>query len=307
MRKLMLFAGAAATAAAGLAPLPTTPAKAWGPDGHHTVCAIAYRNLTATAKAEVDRLIAADTHYPSFAASCTWADEVRTSRGRGDEHFVNYPRNLAAVTGPACPGGTPHVISAIEADLQALHGPGPDGKRAEALKWVGHWFGDIHQPLHISFADDRGGNSIHVTGPCAAANSKNLHSAWDGCVIRTRIFPKGGDPLANADAAAATLDGAVTAAQRKAWLGSQPWRWAAESYAIALQPQTRYCFKKAGTCRYSPTHATYTQGATQRSEKLTAAYLDRVAPIVRDRLSRAGIRLADALNQALDPAYAGPK
>src|SRR4051812_47264763 len=150
MRRFMLFAGAAATAA-GLAPLPTSPARAWGPDGHHTVCAIAYRNLTATAKAEVDRLIAADGHYKSFAASCTWPDEVRATRGRGDEHFVNSPPTPAKVPGPACPGGKPCVISAIAADLQTLHNPGSDTARAEALKWVGHWVGDIHQPLHISF------------------------------------------------------------------------------------------------------------------------------------------------------------
>jgi hypothetical protein len=299
----MLFAGAAATAA-GLATLPSSPARAWGPDGHHTVCAIAYRNLTATAKAEVDRLIAADGHYPSFAASCTWPDEVRATRGRGDEHFVNYPRSLAKVTGPACPGGKPCVISAIAADLKTLHDPGSDAARAEALKWVGHWFGDIHQPLHISFEDDRGGNEIGVTGACAPVKTKNLHATWDSCVIRTRIFPPGGDPLANADTAAATLDGAVTPAQRKTWAGSEPWQWAAESYAIAVQPQTRYCVRKAGTCRYSASQAVY-GGGKKRTEALTAAYLNRAAPIVRDRLSRGGIRLADALNRALDPAYAG--
>jgi hypothetical protein len=304
MRKLMLFVGAAATAAA-VTPLPTAPARAWGPDGHHTVCAIAYRNLTATAKAEVDRLTAADGHYKSFADSCTWADEVRASRGRGGEHFVNYPRNLAKVTGPACPGGKACVISAIAADLHALGSPGSDADRVQSLKWVGHWFGDIHQPLHISFEDDRGGNEIKVTGACAPAHSKNLHSAWDGCVIRTRIFPQGGDPLANADATAATLDAAVTPAQRQAWVHSQPWQWAAESYAIALQPQTRYCIRKGGTCRYAPTQATYA-GGKQRTQALTPAYLDRAAPIVRDRLSRAGIRLADALNRTLDPAYHGP-
>ncbi|HMC92156.1 MAG TPA: S1/P1 nuclease, partial [Allosphingosinicella sp.] len=305
MRKLMLFAGAAATAVAlGIVPLPSTPAGAWGPDGHHTVCAIAYRNLTHVAKAEVDRLIAADHHYPSFAAACTWADEVRTSLGRAGEHFANYPRSLASVTSPACPTAGPCVISAIDADLQTLHASGSDDRRAAALKWVGHWFGDIHQPLHISFADDKGGNSIQVSGACAGSHS-NLHSTWDGCIIRERIFPHGGDPLANADAAAATLDAAVTPAQRSAWLGAQPWQWAAESYAIAIRPETLYCVQQAGTCRYSPTQATYTGGA-ERTQALTPAYLDRAAPIVRDRLSRAGIRLADALNRALDPNYQGP-
>jgi hypothetical protein len=304
MRRSRLLAAAAAIAAV-VTPLPTAPAFAWGADGHHTVCALAYRGLTPTAKTEVDRLIAADGRYKSFADSCTWADDIKRIRGRGGEHFVNYPRTLAAVTGPACPGGTPCVISAIAADLATLKASGTDTAREEALKWVGHWFGDIHQPLHISFADDRGGNEIHVTGACAPVHSDNLHSAWDSCIIRERIFAGTGDPLAKADAAAAQLESKVTLAQRKSWVASQPWQWAAESYAIALQPQTRYCVRKSGSCRYSPTQATY-GGGTKRAEKLAPAYLDSGARIVRDRLSRAGVRLADALNRALDPAYAGP-
>lgn len=307
MRKTRMFAAATAVAAA-LTPLPTTPAFAWGPDGHHTVCAIAYRGLTPTAKAEVDRLIAADGRYKSFAASCTWADEVRETRGRAGEHFANYSRSLAKVAGAACPGATPCVISAIEADIKTLAAPGSDTARAEALKWAGHWFGDIHQPLHISFEDDRGGNFVRVTGACAPARSKSLHAAWDGCIIRQRIFPSRGDPLANADAAAATLDGAVTLAHRQAWVASQPWQWAAESYAIARAPWVHYCVLRGHTCRYSKTQAAYTGGKTgkQRAEALSAAYLDQGAPVVRDRLSRAGVRLADALNRALDPAYHGP-
>jgi len=299
--------GGAALAAAAFALVSQGPARAWGPDGHHIVCALAYLNLTSVAKAEVDRLTAADGHYKSFADSCTWADDVRSTRGRGGEHFVNYPRSLAKVTGPACPGGAPCVISAIDADLKTLGSPGPDTARVEALKWVGHWYGDIHQPLHISFEDDRGGNSVNVTGACAPVHTKNLHAAWDSCILRERILAGGGgDPLARDVATAATLNAAITPADRTAWLGSQPWTWAAESYAVTLQPQTLYCFKKGGSCRYSKTQATYKAGAKPRVQPLSAAYLDRAAPIVSGRLSRAGIRLADALNRALDPAYTGP-
>jgi hypothetical protein len=306
MRKTTLLAAGAAFAAAAFAPLPTAPAAAWGPDGHHIVCALAYRNLTPAAKAEVDRLTAADGHYKSFADSCTWPDDVRRTRGRGDEHFVNYPRSLAKVTGPACPGGTPCVISAIAADLTTLSSPGSDTARVEALKWVGHWFGDIHQPLHISFEDDRGGNSINVSGACAPVRTKNLHATWDSCILRERILvTSGGDPLANDVATAAKLDAAIGAADRKAWLSSAPWQWAAESYAVTLQPQTLYCVRKGASCRYSATQATYKTGAKPRVQPLSAAYLARAAPIVSGRLSRAGIRLADALNRALDPAYSG--
>jgi hypothetical protein len=51
------------------------------------------------------------------------------------------------------------------------------------LKFLGHWVGEIHQPLHVSFEDDRGGNGILVTGICGT----NLHAAWDTCLVLTEV------------------------------------------------------------------------------------------------------------------------
>ncbi len=51
------------------------------------------------------------------------------------------------------------------------------------LKSLGHWVGDVHQPLHVSFDDDRGGNFVAITGPCRA----NLHAVWDNCIIEKKI------------------------------------------------------------------------------------------------------------------------
>ena len=62
-------------------------------------------------------------------------------------------------------------------------------QRPEALKYVGHWVGDIHQPLHVSFEDDRGGNEVGVSGLC----SWNLHAVWDSCIIEQGLP---GDPHA---------------------------------------------------------------------------------------------------------------
>lgn len=304
MRRLALFAGAAAAA---FAPLPLTPAHAWGKDGHRIVCAIAYRNLTATAKAEVDRLIAADGRYQSFADSCTWADGFAQVNLRGGEHYANYERDTEHVTSGSCPDDDePCVLSAIEADTQTLRNPGSDADRAQALKYLGHWYGDIHQPLHISFKDDRGGNYIRVTGACAPVKIRKLHAAWDSCIIQERILDsRGDDEVAQADSTAATLDAGITPSQRSAWLTSEPKDWAEESYSIARAPWVRYCILRGTTCRYSAAKTVYSGGkkGKQRSEALTAAYVNRAAPIVAERLSRGGIRLADALNRALDRDY----
>ncbi len=277
--------------------LAPSPALAWGESGHYTVCEIAYLNLTPAARGEVDRLIAVGGGYSSFTESCTFPDKPRQ---RASEHFTNYPRSAARVTGPACPGGRPCIVAAIDGDLAILRSPtASDDDKSKALKFIGHWYGDIHQPLHISFADDQGGNLIDQRGPCQFS----LHSVWDTCIVERRLFGPGSDRLARARAAAATLNAAVTARQRLVWRQSAPWRWAAESYQVSRRATTGYCVQKPGSCWYSATEQTYASDDPKRVQTVDDAYLDWAKPIVADRLSRAGVRLAHSLNKSFDPAY----
>jgi hypothetical protein len=60
-----------------------------------------------------------------------------------------------------------------------------DADRLIALKSLGQWVGDIYQPLHASFEDDRGGNNIKVNGQCAG----NLHAGWDNCLVQYAVGP----------------------------------------------------------------------------------------------------------------------
>jgi hypothetical protein len=275
------------------------PAHAWGESGHYTVCEIAYLNLTPVAKAEVDRLIVVGGGYSSFTESCTFPDKPRQRAG---EHFANYPRSAERVTGPACPGGRPCIVSAIAGDLAVLRSPGAsDEDKSKALKFIGHWYGDIHQPLHISFADDQGGNLIDQRGSCQFS----LHSVWDTCIVERRLFAPGSDRLVRARAAAATLNATITAQERRSWRQSAPWRWAAESYEVTRRATTGYCVMKPDSCWYSSDERTYVSDAPKRVQLVDDAYLDWARPIVADRLKRAGIRLAHSLNKSFDPAYQG--
>jgi nuclease S1 len=279
--------------------LMPSAAMAWGESGHYTVCEIAYINLTPTAKAEVDRLIQAGGGYPSFTQSCTFPDKPRQ---RASEHFANYARSVKRVDGAGCPGGRPCVITAIANDLAVLRSAtASDGDKSASLKFIGHWLGDIHQPLHISFADDQGGNQIDESGPC----DFGLHAIWDTCIVERRVFGPGTDRYARAQAAAARLNGTITNAQRTLWRRLQPWQWAAESYQITLRPQTGYCIRKTAACWYSPTKQTYANGDPKRVQVVDNAYLDWAKPIVEGRLMRGGIRLAHELNKSFDPAYRG--
>lgn len=282
--------------------LAPAPAFAWGQGGHYTVCEIGYLNLTPVAKAQVDRLVALDGRFASFTETCTFPDNPVS---RASEHYSNYPRTQRRIA-PGCPGGRPCVLGAIDSDLAILRSPtAGDPAKAVSILYIGHWFGDLHQPLHISFADDRGGNSVKAPGLCSGSYEASLHSVWDSCVVERRIFGPGTDRVARARAAAAVLNGAITDRQRRSWVRSKPWQWAGESYKVTIAGRTGYCVRQQGACWYSDSKREFAEGDSPRTLTVDDNYLDRARPIVETRLRRAGIRLADALNRTFDPGFDG--
>jgi len=287
------------------------PAFAWGDAGHRTVCEIAWRNLTPTAQAEVRRLLGAHPVIPVRAPrnrelgwACTYPDNVVTGgpQRRAPEHFVNYPRSLMAVAPDTGCGGAPIcVVSAILADYSRLRNPAlPDEDRAEALIYLGHWLGDIHQPLHSSYRDDQGGNEVNSRGLC----TRSLHSTWDTCMLVQRVYADDSAPsIPEVQTVAAAWSGSVTDSERAFWLSSAPWQWSAESYAVTIAPATDYCTMVGGACQYSAARMSFADGARRETVLVDKDYIDRAIPIIQRRITQAGIRLAHILNLALDPAY----
>jgi len=108
-------------------------------------------------------LIALDATFNSFTDACTWPDRPRK---RAEEHFINVGRSAHTIAVAQCPAVPKCLFTAIPADLDVLRTSNDDAATLASLKFLGHWIGDIHQPLHVSFADDRGGNSIRESGPC---------------------------------------------------------------------------------------------------------------------------------------------
>src|SRR5690606_36239731 len=96
-------------------------------------------------------------------------------------------------------------------------------QKAEALKSLIHFVGDVHQPLHVSFARDRGGNDVKVT---FLGRETNLHRVWDTGLIGTRGLPW---PVYME-----ALSGRITVDQRAAWAETDPGVWATESYQLAV-------------------------------------------------------------------------
>ena len=282
MKAIVLAVGAMVSAVLAAA----SSAGAWGDVGHKIVCEIAFHELSDRARAEVLRLIRKDTEFSVFSESCVWADHPKQ---RETEHYINVPRSFPAFAAAECPTRSRCLFSAIRTDLKTLTTPGgADQARLRSLKFLGHWVGDLHQPLHVSFADDRGGSRIvEDTGVCAS----DLHGVWDWCIIEQTLGR-------NARTIARNLQESIASADRAAWQAGRVQDWATESLALAREASVGYCVQNRNACEYDTGRPTYRPGSRQRVVKVDAAYLETHRAAVVERLKRGGVRLAYLLNQA---------
>lgn len=269
--------------------LHPTGARAWGDLGHEVVCEIAFQELTPSARATVVDLIALDGQFRTFSKSCTWPDHPRIRAG---DHFVNLPRDRLTFGDVPCPVSDTCVVSAILNDMRDLGLFEKPTERLRLLKSLGHWVGDLHQPLHVSFGDDRGGNRIDVGPPC----DSNLHDVWDTCIIAETM----GEDAASL---AKTLRAEITQDDRSAWFvgnvdTATAIGWAGESLAAAIAPGTQYCVMDGTTCRFGQARVAF-DGDNEKFVDANADYLAANAPVVRQRLKIAGVRLAGILNALL--------
>lgn len=307
-------------------------AKAWGKFGHLTVCDLAYRNLTDASRDKLKELFQSkrggimvkgkgklpDRHYTSFNVGCLEEDEL--PRKHAEDHFINVSRDTPAIASEARPRNGECILAGIDRDLATLKNErASNSDRVFALMAIGHWIGDIHQPLHISFADDKGGNGIDVKlqGKCGSSSErpKNLHSVWDNCLLQAGLFErvrlrddfkKSWSRFTITYRAVDTIQARTSLTEEKSLVGGKPFEWAQESYAITLRPDTLYCVQAGNLCQYSPTAATQTRNGPKRNQKIDQAYLATFAPVAEERVKKAGFRLAHLINTALDPAYSGP-
>lgn len=246
-RLIAAFAALAATCAA----------EAYGPLGHVAAARIAEPRLCRDARAEIDRL----TRGEPFTELGLWADRVRNTdryRHSGPWHYMNLPDSASIDRYESPREGD--VLSSIERFRAVLADSSASrAARADALRFLIHFVVDIHQPLHVGRAEDRGGNEVDVR---FRGRRVNLHRFWDteavelvGGSMRELVFE---------------LERARPSAEAAS--DEDPRAWAAESLALRALV---YSFS-------NPT--------------LGPDYLDRARRITRERLSLAGLRLAATLN-----------
>ncbi|MFC6284943.1 S1/P1 nuclease [Polaromonas aquatica] len=152
---------------------------AWGATGHQVIGVLAEKQLGDKARIQVQRLL--DLEPGSTLSSIsTWADEHKnptTARW----HFLNFPRTSCSYgQSRDCPDGN-CILGAIDRQVALLKSQAPQQAKLLALKYLIHFIGDLHQPLHLGYMDDKGGNLYQIQ---AYKKGSNLHSLWDSGLIR---------------------------------------------------------------------------------------------------------------------------
>ena len=159
------------------------------------------------------------------------------------------------------------VIEAIAWYVHVLKSPdAPRNEKRIALRFIAHLVGDIHQPLHADFAEDRGGNSVEVR---FSGRKENLHSVWDTALVELEE----GTPTEIAE----QIETTVSSQDRQQWQQGIPSEWALESLAIVRTQVYR----------------------VPASGEITASYIEAARAVIRTRLAQAGARLAWLLNEIL--------
>lgn len=184
--------------------LLTTHALAWTDTGHMAVAAIALDNLKPEVRKEIESLFVGDSDLKtnSFVTSACWADDTKSEKKTGAWHYINLHFRTDGKTTNNKPD-VPNAVSALEAMSKVLADSNETrAKRLEALKYIVHIVGDLHQPLHCVARDtdahpegDRGGNAFKVTPPDGMQPApNNLHFLWD---LGGGLFPRVSRPLSN--------------------------------------------------------------------------------------------------------------
>lgn len=233
---------------------------AWGFQGHTYIGDLAWQYLSPEARAWVtDKLQRVDE--PSLGTMTTWADLIRSTpegRAMGPLHFANVPPTETSFNMERdCPNHRCVVGAAIDAAAIMFSKSSSKQEQAEALRVFTHWITDLHQPLHLGFYEDRGGNSIRVT---YKDHSTNLHALWDTVMLREGMLLEPVQLAANnpLPAAPANLNAALL-------------EWATDANHLGRE----YAYK-----------------GIEHQGEVSQAYVQRATPIVQQQLLLSAQRLA---------------
>lgn len=274
----------------GLTLLSPCRACAWWEDGHIIIARIAEGRLSKEAQAGIKDLLGDGIEGEraiSDSRICNWADLIRSSGALNRKypkndtwHYINI--DIKSTRDDFKAKDENHVIGAIERFKKVLADPNASKEdRKEALMFIIHFVGDMHQPLHTgNRGDDRGGNLQPIKSVLGKVEDKlNLHKVWDGYILKAERGALTNDDFAK------RLTEEIKEADVEKWCKGEVLDWVWDSHATVVERVYKF---------------TDGQDLPKRSDppvELTAEnYVKANQPIVREQLKKGGVRLAKVLN-----------
>lgn len=233
-------------------------ALAWGSKGHKIVAAIAKKCLKQAVIDSVDKYL----NGMSWEDAGVWMDEIK-SDNTYDEfkpwHYLNVDKDKTYVK-----TDEPNVVNGINKSIEVLSDKNKSkADKSQYLKFLFHLMGDIHQPLHCGYGEDKGGNKVQ----CQFENKgTNLHHIWDSDLI---------------DASGITLKGCLEHANKMS---------ATEKGAFAK-------FTVEGIVNES---RELLPAVYDFERKITQSYIDKNKSVIEKQLIKAGVRLAYCLTNGFE-------
>ena len=263
-----------------------TPPSAYWEYGHETIGEIAYRNITPETRRAVDALLhqsklleTPNCKAGTIEQAAIWADCIKTLGPRFSYAYSWHYQNVNIckpfdLKGPCKDGNC--VSAQIERDVKLLKDKSvPVRERVQALAFLIHFVGDLHQPLHAGDRGDLGGNQVLAAYGDYAPEKLNLHSIWDGYLAERAISTPPSPVRLYSAAERAELQ-----------LGSVE-DWSHESWQVAHD--VAYASALGGdACGPEPKRA-----------KLDQPTIARILPAAKLEVERGGLRLAKLLDEAL--------
>jgi len=297
------------------------PARAWGCEGHQVVALLAEKHLTPHALSMAKKILAEGPIDPSLSRFCkpgatdpladasTWPDDMRGLRPEtAPWHYVDIPLGTTRrEVEKFCDPKEGCVTRAISDQLAVLRSSETDPrKRADALRFLIHFVGDLHQPLHATTNNDQGGNCVPVAffdalpqlrNPLTESYAPNLHGVWDTNILARATEGK------TVEQVASDLDQSFRkkiARWEKGSADIDAWAW--ESYQLAAKMvygklPVRIPVEAPQPITSCADDNHISARMLKLNERLTDPYQTMSAPIVQERLGQAGARLALLLNQ----------
>lgn len=239
----------------------------WGYTGHRTIGIITENHLTPKAKATIKDLLG-DT---AIADACTWADDARREPSLANTanwHFVNLPAGLSyqQLKKFLDTTTTANVYSALlDAEKKLVNTANTRQEKIRALKFLMHFVGDLHQPMHVGRAADKGGNTIQLN---YNGKGTNLHSLWD-----TKLLESQGLQYNQLGEKYKSIDEKTV----QKWQSAPIIDWVWESYQIS--------------------NALYAEVDGMSKRTIDDTYVKKHLPTVERRLQQSAVRLAGMLNK----------